>query len=67
MGYWDQQVKDLEETINACECDTIICATPMDLRKLIKITKPCVIVTYGIEDKEKPFLSEPVNEWLKKL
>ncbi|TFB09315.1 GTPase [Candidatus Marinimicrobia bacterium MT.SAG.3] len=50
MGYGEQQIRDLEETINAVECDVVIIGTPIDLTKLIKIQKPVVRVTYELEE-----------------
>ena len=40
MGYGDQQLKDLETTINNTDCDSVIIATPIDLNRIIKIKKP---------------------------
>ena len=37
MGYGDEQVKDLEATINAVPCDTVVIGTPIDLRRVMKI------------------------------
>ncbi len=64
MGYGDQQVKDLEETINATDCDAVIIGTPIDLRKLVNINKPAVRVTYDLQEIGKPTL-EDVLEKLK--
>jgi predicted GTPase len=58
MGYSDQQVADLERTINSTACDAVIIGTPIDLRKLISINKPAVRVTYEIQEIGKPDLSE---------
>ena len=40
MGYGEQQLKDLEKTINKVECDAVVIATPIDLRRIIKIDHP---------------------------
>ena len=40
MGYGEQQLKDLEETINKADCDAVIIGTPMDLTRIISINKP---------------------------
>lgn len=40
MGYSAQQLADLEATINACECDALVIATPIDLARLVKFSKP---------------------------
>jgi predicted GTPase len=58
MGYGDQQQKDLEETINRVECDVVISATPIDLSRIVKITKPLVRVGYELEEISKPTLKD---------
>ena len=40
MGYGEQQLKDLEETINNTDCDAVIIGTPIDLSRIISINKP---------------------------
>ncbi|MCH7496085.1 MAG: GTPase, partial [Candidatus Marinimicrobia bacterium] len=50
MGYGDEQVKDLEDTINAVDCDVVIIGTPIDLTKLINIQKPVVRASYELEE-----------------
>jgi predicted GTPase len=50
VGYGDQQVADLEQTINACDCDAVVVATPIDLARIIKIDKPSVRVEYKLEE-----------------
>ena len=46
MGYGDQQIKDLEKSINNTDCDSVVIATPIDLQRIIKINKPCTKVDY---------------------
>jgi len=58
MGYGDQQIKDLEATINSTDCDAVIIGTPIDLRKLINIQKPAVRVTYELQEIGKPDLTD---------
>ena len=50
MGYDDQQVKDLEKTINQTKCDSVIIGTPIDLRRIIKINKPSTRVRYSLQE-----------------
>jgi predicted GTPase len=50
MGYGDQQVKDLEKTINQTDCDSVIIGTPIDLRRIIKINKPSTRVRYELQE-----------------
>ncbi|KAI8107157.1 hypothetical protein M9434_001802 [Picochlorum sp. BPE23] len=66
MGYFPDQIKDLEESINAVPCEAVIIGTPMDLQKVVHITKPCVTVTYAVDDTEEPFLEEEVMNFISK-
>jgi len=50
MGYGKEQIKELEETLNAIDCQSIIMATPADLRKVLKVNKPVARVTYEYKD-----------------
>lgn len=67
MGYWPEQIKDLEATINAVPCDTVLIATPMDLRKVVNVEKPAAVSTYGVEDREHPYLSEEIEKFVKEV
>ncbi|GAB4173480.1 MAG: cyclic 2,3-diphosphoglycerate synthase [Calditrichia bacterium] len=58
MGYSDQQIKDLEETINKSDAEVVIIGTPIDLRKIININKPAVRVTYELNEIGKPDLND---------
>ncbi|MFQ5708073.1 MAG: cyclic 2,3-diphosphoglycerate synthase [bacterium] len=62
MGYGEQQIRDLEATINAADCDAVIIGTPIDLRKLITINKPAVRVTYELQEIGKPTLEEVLQK-----
>jgi predicted GTPase len=50
MGYGPRQVRDLEATIRAAECDLVLCATPIDLPRLLQIDKPTLRVRYEYQD-----------------
>ena len=52
MGYSEQQLKELEQTINAVPCDFVLSATPIDLGKLVKTKKPILRVSYELEEIE---------------
>ncbi len=56
MGYGQQQIKDLEATINATECDLVVVATPVDLSRLLKINRPHTRIRYEYSDHGKPTL-----------
>ena len=62
MGYGEAQVKDLEETINAVDCDLVLAATPIDLRRVIDIRHPMDRVRYELEVIGQPTLEEIVRE-----
>jgi predicted GTPase len=49
MGYGDQQIKDLEDTVNAVDCDLVLVATPIDLTRLIEIEKPSMRIGYSLK------------------
>jgi predicted GTPase len=61
MGYGDQQMKDLEATINAVDCDVVIIGTPIDLRRIIDIKKPSVRVYYELQEIGKPTLEDALK------
>jgi predicted GTPase len=67
MGYSETQVDELEQTINAADCDTVLFATPIDLGKLLKINKPAVRVRYGLADINAPTLGEQVAAFLEQI
>ena len=46
MGYSSDQIKELEDTINASDCDIVIAGTPIDLGRLLKLNKPVIRVRY---------------------
>jgi len=48
MGYGDKQIRDLEATVNAVDCDLVLVATPIDLARLIKINKPQMKIGYSL-------------------
>ncbi|MDX1405499.1 MAG: cyclic 2,3-diphosphoglycerate synthase [Woeseiaceae bacterium] len=50
MGYGEIQVRDLEATVNAVDCDLVVVATPIDLTRLIKIDKPHMRIAYRLEE-----------------
>lgn len=64
MGYSEAQTKELETTINAAECDTVIAGTPVDLGRLLNLNKPVVRVRYRIEEVDVK-LEDIIDEWLK--
>lgn len=61
MGYGEEQMKDLETTINQVECEAVVIGTPIDLRRVINIEKPSVRVTYKLQEIGTPSLASILN------
>ncbi len=55
MGYSVKQIKDLEATINAADCDVVVSATPTDLKRIVNVNKPIVQVSYELAPKDRSF------------
>jgi predicted GTPase len=49
MGYSEEQIEDLEETIRRSECEAVVIATPTDLRRRIEIHQPTARVLYDFD------------------
>ncbi len=64
MGYGEKQIEELEETINAVECDAVIVGTPIDLTRIIKINKPAYRVKYELQEIGKPTLEDVLKDFL---
>lgn len=62
MGYFAEQVRDLEATINAVDCDTVLVATPTDLRRVVHINRPVAVATYAVVDRAPPLLRDVVTK-----
>jgi predicted GTPase len=67
MGYSTEQIRDLEKTIKATPCDTVLSATPIDLNRIMKIDKPLANVSYELEELTKPNLEDVITNFLKTL
>ncbi|HHY43868.1 MAG TPA: GTPase [Coprothermobacter sp.] len=62
MGYSEQQIKDLEETLNRVPADVIVSGTPINISRLVKVNKPIVRVMYELEEIGKPTLKDVIME-----
>jgi predicted GTPase len=58
MGYSDKQLEELEETINAADCDVVVTGTPIDLGRLISSEHPIRHVRYELEEVGEPTLAD---------
>jgi len=66
MGYGEQQLKDLETTINNTDCDAVVIGTPIDLNRIINIKKPNTRVYYDLQEIGYPNLDEVIDDFVKK-
>jgi predicted GTPase len=67
MGYGAKQMEELEETINATDCDLVVVGTPIDLPRFLHLNKPSVRVYYELEEIGHPDLKDLLVERLAKL
>ena len=64
MGYGEEQVRDLETTINAVPSDAVVIGTPIDLRRVLSINRPSVRVRYALEELTQPDLPAILKEFI---
>ena len=58
MGYGKKQIEELGETINNTPCDLVIVATPIDLRRMVEISRPSNRVRYELQEIGQPTLKD---------
>jgi len=66
MGYGEEQLKDLETTINNTDCDSVVIGTPIDLKRIINIRKPSTRVYYDLQEIGNPNLTEVLDDFISK-
>lgn len=64
MGYGQEQIAELAQTIDNVDCDLVVGATPIDLSRLIQTNKRILRVTYELEEIGSPNLEEVLKEFL---
>jgi len=64
MGYGEEQLRDLEATINATDCDAVVIGTPIDLRRILDIDKPSTRVFYDLQEIGKPDLDDVLEQFM---
>ena len=64
MGYGPDQIKELRLSIESTPCDMILSATPIDISRIMTLTKPVKRVFYDIEEEEGSPLEEIVSQFL---
>jgi predicted GTPase len=66
MGYSDEQIAELERTIDAVPCDLVLVATPVDLSRVASFEKPSVRVGYELAEAEgQPTIADLLDERLR--
>ncbi|HLP30441.1 MAG TPA: cyclic 2,3-diphosphoglycerate synthase [Geothrix sp.] len=65
MGYGDQQVKDLQATIEATPCDVVLSGTPIDLTRVLKVTKPMTRVRYDLAEIRAGLVEAEIKKTLR--
>jgi predicted GTPase len=65
LGYGSEQIKELEKTINAVTCDSVVLGTPSDLMNFMKINKPYAKVNYELKELTTPGLKEIMKQKIK--
>lgn len=64
MGYSQEQLEALGQTINNTQADVVVAATPIDLAALIKVNKPVVRARYEFAETGEPGLGRLVEKFL---
>jgi predicted GTPase len=62
VGYGEEQMRELEETINATPCDIVLIGTPIDLRRMLRINKPAARAKYELQELSIPTLEDILKE-----
>ncbi len=67
LGYNSSQLKDLEASVNAVECDAVLLGTQADLTRVITISKPVAKVRFSAFDEGEPLLTEYLLAEIKRV
>jgi predicted GTPase len=67
MGYGDEQLEELEATINAVPCDVVVTGTPIDLGRLIESRHPILHATYELREIGEPTLEDALAPVLERV
>ena len=67
MGYGEEQIRELQETINDAACDLVLFATPIHLARLLDISHPCIRIRYEYRDHGEPLLDDLLSQRLRQM
>lgn len=62
LGYSEQQLKELEQVIEAVDCDIVLSGTPIDITRVINVSKKIKRVRYELEEIEGSKLKELIKK-----
>lgn len=65
LGYYEDQLKDLENSIKATPCDLVLIGSPIDIRRVIDVDKPSMRVRYELDEIDKPDLNTVIDKVIK--
>ncbi len=67
MGYGDRQIAELSATIDAVPCDTVLVATPVDLTRVITMSKPATRATYELDEHDPTLLETEIAKAIQRV
>ena len=67
MGYSEDQIHDLEDTIARTDCDSVVIGTPIDLTRILKIKQPSTRVYYELQEIGTPNLNEVLSDFCQRI
>jgi len=63
MGYGNEQIKDLQETVDSVPCDGIVIGTPINLGRLLSFKVPFTRVYYELQEIGSPTLTTLLKDF----
>jgi predicted GTPase len=67
LGYSAEQRRDLEATIAAIPAEVVVSASPFDLARVVTVEQPVVTVSYELEERGRPRLSDVLEAFAQRL
>lgn len=64
VGYSAAQIEALRATIEAADADVVVAATPVDLGRLIRVSKGIIRARYDFAEVGEPGLGALVDRWI---
>jgi predicted GTPase len=67
MGYSDDMLRDLQETIDAADVDVVVAGTPIDLAHVVTTRHPIRRARYELEEVGSPTLADALEPLLRQV